>query len=743
MSRLTNFSMKNVSAVFIIMFLLFGGGLYAGSELKMESLPDFSFPIVVVQTRYVAPPQDVLDQITKPIEKELANVEGLNTISSTSSDNVSTVVLEFGQGRNLKEAKRDVESLLQNVSLPQGAERPKAMTTGFANDPVYYMAIYGENGISQAELDRVYEDTILPAFNGLKGIDHVASIGNHEAEIRIKLDAKALNAFGLAPRDVEQSIQNALQSSPAGNAKIDGQSRMVRVSGEINTVYSLEKLNVTTPKGDVLPLGKLASVSSVSESKYIARLDGKPTIAVHLYKAKSANAVQFAEGADKLIEGWKQTLPNVKFHTVYNAAADIKLSIEGMVKEGVIGALLASAMILVFLRNVRMTMIVLVSIPLSILITLLVMAPLGITLNIMTLGGIAISIGRVVDDSIVVIENIYTQLVKRQERSEDVIRFATKQVATAITSSTITTVGVFGPMALVGDTLGEIFRPFALTIVVALLASLLVSVTVIPMLAKLMVLRRKKAIPAHHEGMGSMSERYRRSLDWVLRNRIKTLLLTGLIFVVSIVSTVPFLGASFMPQSEADKLIMVEVKMPPETSFDMLDLQMKQIETIMAEAKNDNGGKTFDYVEALIGYYLNADERTENRAMFFLRAGETTDAKAAAKQLKEKIVYELPQKSTVESTVLSFGSVSTGDDFVYHLKGENELQLEKAAEAVKEKLKSYPELIGIKDSLGDKREEVEIAVDPEKSRLYGLSSAQILEMVAAWIGVKDIGDFRV
>ncbi|MCP1311718.1 efflux RND transporter permease subunit [Paenibacillus tyrfis] len=741
MSGWTNFSMKYVSAVFIILVLLVGGGTYAGTSLKMESLPNISFPIVVVQTRYPAPPKDVLDQVTKPIEKELANVEGLKGMTSTSSDNVSSIVIEFAQGRNIKEAKRDVESLLQNVSLPQGAERPKAMTTGFANDPVYYMAIYGENGMSQAELDREYEDTILPAFNALKGIDHVASIGNHQAQLNIKLDAKALLASGLTPQEVGQSIKDALKSSPAGNVKINGQSKMVRVSGDINSVYNLEKLNVTTPKGDVLPLGRLATVESVSESKFIARLDGRPTIAVHLYKAKNANAVQFAEGADKLMEGWQKTLPNVKFHTVYNAAVDIKLSIEGMLKEGAIGALLASVMILFFLRNVRMTLIVLVSIPLSIFITLLVMAPLGITLNIMTLGGIAISIGRVVDDSIVVIENIYSQLVQRQERNEDVIKYATKQVATAITSSTITTVGVFGPIALVTDTLGEIFRPFAITIVVALLASLLVSVTVIPMLAKLTVLKQKHIGSAHH-GTGRMSEWYRSSLAWSLRNRIKTLILTVMIFVVSIVTTVPFLGASFMPESAADKLIMIDVKMPPETSFETLDIQMKQIETAMSEAKNADGGKTFTYVEALIGYYLNADERTANRAMFFLRAEEATDAKAAVKEWKERIAYELPQKSVVDGTVLAFGPPTTGQDFVYNLKGEDQIYLEKAAEEIKEKLKTYPELTDIKDSLGEKKEEVEIAVDQDKARKYGLSSAQVLGMAAGWIGVDNLGEFR-
>lgn len=178
-----------------------------------------------------------------------------------------------------------------------------------------------------------------------------------------------------------------------------------------------------------------------------------------MYKTKAANAVEFADSADKLMTDWAQTLPGVKFHKIYNSANDIKDSIHGMVQEGGLGAILASVMILLFLRNIRMTLIVLVSIPLSILVTLLVMGPLGISLNIMTLGGMAIAVGRVVDDSIVVIENIYSQLQVAQQRNESVIRLATKQVSSAITSSTITTVGVFGPIGFVSGVVGEVFRP--------------------------------------------------------------------------------------------------------------------------------------------------------------------------------------------------------------------------------------------------------------------------------------------
>lgn len=741
MNKLTHFSMKNTAAVFIIMFLLFAGGLYSATSLKMESMPDISFPIVMIQTQYTAPPKDVLDQITKPIEKAVVNVEGLKNMTSTSADNFSTIVIELNQSIDPEDAKRDIEGLIQNVILPSNSERPKVLTYGFASEPVYYLAVYGENGMNQVELDRLYNDTILPSLESLDGIDHVESIGNEEAVLTIKLNANALLTYGLTPQSVGQSIRAALMSSPAGTVDVNGNTQMVRIASEFNTIYNLDNMTITTPAGDTLLLKQISTVEAISESPFKARLDGKPAIGINLYKASDANTVELADQADRLIAGWENTLPNVKFHAIYNSATDIKHSISGMIKEGLLGALLASIMILLFLRNMRMTLIVLVSIPLSILITLLVMSGLGITLNIMTLGGIAIAVGRVVDDSIVVIENIYSQLTKRQERNESVIRFATAQVANAITSSTITTVAVFGPIAFVSGILGEIFRPFAITVVVAMLSSLIVAVTVIPMLAKLLVLKQQKF--AHSDDhVGKWEMHYKNVLQWSLNHKIKTLLITGLIFIISIVGTVPFLPIAFMPESSADKMMYFEVKMPKETSFESLDSKMIEIENTMLEAKDETGEKRFNYIESLVGYSFGSEERTNYYSLVFAEVSQATDAKVAVKEWESKILYEMPKGSEVTGTLLSFGPPSGGADFQYNLKGDDQLYLEQAAVMIREKLKEYPELSNVEDSLGEKKKEVEITVDQNKARLYALSSAQVLEVVGSWIRQEQLGELR-
>jgi len=741
MIRFTEFSMKNIAAVIIMIMLLTVGGIYATGKLKVESMPDISFPVVMVNTQYTAPPKDVLEQVTKPLEKSLTGVKGLKNLTSSSADNFSQIVVELSQGTSLEDAKKDIESLVANVRLPQSAEKPKVLTFGFASQPVYYMAVYGENGMNQTELDKLYKDIIVPGFNEIQGIDHIDSIGNQEATMSIRLDASALNQYGLSPSQVSGMIQAALLSSPAGTVDFEGRTQMVRVKGQIDTVYDLDNLALTTPRGETLLLKQIAKVASITEAPFIARLDNKPAIGIHLYKTKDANAVEFGAAADKLIKGWEQTLPNVKFHAVYNAATDIQNSIDGMVKEGALGAILASVMILLFLRNFRMTIIVLVSIPLSILITLLFMSFLDISLNIMTLGGMAIAVGRVVDDSIVVIENIYSQLVKAHERKESIIKLATQQVSSAITSSTITTVGVFAPIAFVGGVVGEVFRPFALTLACALLASLLVALTVIPMMAKMMVLNQKN-LPFHDENhVGKVAGAYKSMLVWSLNHKIKTLLISGLLFVLSVVLIVPQLAMTFMPESPSDRQMIFTLQMPRDTSMDTMNAKVQQIEEQMRESKDVSGNPQFTYIESLIGYDFGS-ERVPYKATIFTEVSKDTNASEALKNYKQLFLSDMPKGSKVDGQLISFSEGGGGSDFSYSLKGDDLQNLQHAAAVIKEKMQEFPELLEIKDSLGESKMEVEVTVDQNKARVYGVNSAQVMEAVHSWTRKEDLGDIK-
>ncbi|MCS7461717.1 efflux RND transporter permease subunit [Paenibacillus doosanensis] len=744
MNRLTHFSMKNVSALFIIMILLFGSGVYATSKLKVENMPNVSFPVVMVSATYTGSPKDVMEQVTEPLEKKLANIEDLDSMSSTSSENNARVILQFKQNVDTDKKKQDVESLLQEVQLPDSAGTPKASTFGASSMPSIYLVAYAENGMSQTELDKRYEDTIKPDLESVKGIDHLDSIGVRDTSLDIELDADALNAYGLTPPQVTSALRAAVTKSPIGSVEISGNDKSARVTGDIQSVYDIEQIEITTPKGDIITLDRVAKVKAITESNFSGRLDGKPAIAMILYKTGSANAVDFSNSVEKLKEQWKQSMPNAVFKTTYDGADEIKESINGMLREGVVGALLASFMILLFLRNVRMTLIVLVSIPLSILITLLLMWELGLTLNTMTLGGMFIAVGRVVDDSIVVIENIYTTLEKAQERKESVIVLATKQVAMAITSSTLATVGVFAPIGMVSGVVGGFFRPFAITLACALLSSLLVALTVIPMLAKLLVLRGKVKHASHdQEKQGKFMTVYENVLHWSLTHRIKSLLLAALLFVGTLAATIPALGVSFLPDGKPSRTMYFVMKLPNETAFEATKEKTQELEQLLMDAKDSQGNKLFTYVEGLAGYNGNGDNRVAYAAQIYVEVNEQVDPDQVKEQAKQFILSELPAGSEVQPRGVGGGNGVSSTDFSYNLKGEDQTRLEEAAAIIKTKMEEFPELSEIEDSLSDGKTEVEIAVDQKKARAFGLTASSVRETASTWIQKQNLGDLKL
>ncbi len=744
MKAIIDFSMNKVAAMVIMIVIVFGAGAYSGSSLKVENMPEFSFPFVAITTTYQASPQDVMSQVTKPIEDKVANTPGLRMLSSSSSDNYSSIFLQFNEKVDIDKTKQDLESLVQDVSLPQSASRPKVSTFGMSSEPVYYMAMYATDSMSQAELDQLFEKEMKPRFDAVGGIDHIDAIGARKSSLDIQLDAGALAAYQLSPSDVNASIQAAVANGSVGVVKFNGNTQMTRVTGKLHSLYELKNLEIVTAAGTTVQLKDISKIEAVNESNFIARLDDKPAIGIHLYKTADTNAVEFSDAVQALIREWERTNPEVTFKTLYDSASEVKGSIKGLVKEGVLGIVLAALMILFFLRNLRMTLIVVVSIPLSILLTLVVMKYMNITLNIMSLGGMFIAVGRVVDDSIVVIESIYANLQKAQKRNESVIILAVKQVAMAISSSTLVTVGVFLPIGLVTGFIGALFRPFAITVSIALLASLLVSLTVIPMLAKLMVLNNDKATDAKEHGGGKMERWYEKTLVWSLKHKAVTLLLSGFLLIATIAGTIPFLPMGLLPYSPPPKQMNYSIQLPNDTTFASTDLQARQIEALLQDAKDESGEPQFTFVEALVGYAGDAQERVPSYLQIITEVRADADTKAVQNRYQKLILAQLPKGTEVMPGSFAEGSSGpSGPDFTYVIFGDDQKTLAQVAEQIKGKMKQFPELKEIKDNLGDGKKEVQITVDPNKARQFGLDVPRIQGLTAEWIGKSPLGDVRL
>ncbi|WP_028594272.1 efflux RND transporter permease subunit [Paenibacillus assamensis] len=742
MKSLIQFSMNKIAAMIIITAIVVGAGAFSGTSLKVENMPNISIPIIMITTPYQASPQDVMSLVTKPVEDKVANVEGLTMVSSTSNDGSSLITLQFDEKVQIDKMKQDLESLVQDVQLPNGAGRPKVSTLGFASIPAYYLAIHTKGAMSQGQLDQLVEKQLKSGFESINGIDHIDMIGARRTSLDIQLDAAALSAYGMTPDLVTDAVQSALTNGTAGIVEFNGNTQMARVQGEMNSLFSLENLEITSPTGATLLLKEISTIQAVNEANFIARMDGKPAVGVHLYKSAATNAVDFSNDANELIRSWEGLYPEVSFSKIYDSADEVRASINGLMKEGMLGIILASLMILFFLRNMRMTLIVIVSIPLSILLTFIMMHSMNVTLNIMSLGGMFIAVGRIVDDSIVVIESIYANLEKAQQRNESVILLAVKQVAMAISSSTFVTVGVFLPIAFVSGMIGGLFRPFAITVSCALLASLLVSLTIIPMMAKMMVLRSTKATSVkEHEG-GKIVDWYERVLVWSLTHRIKTLLFSGVLLILTVMFTIPNLPKDFLPESAVERQMNFTIKLPTETPFDSTNLQAQQIETLLHEAKDDKGQPLFTFVEALVGY-----RESEDRVPFALEVitevNEDADPKAVMEQYTQLIASQLPKGSEVLPGSLKEGSGESSTDFTYVIYAEDQQLLEQASAIIKTKMKEFPTLKKIKDSLGDAKTEVQITVNPAKAKRFGLEVSTVHRYVGQWLATYELGNVRL
>ncbi|MCL6460168.1 MAG: efflux RND transporter permease subunit, partial [Gorillibacterium sp.] len=477
MSFFTRFSLKNPAAVILLSLLIALGGIYASGQFKQEQLPDIAFPGLGVVTLYPgASPNEVLDTVTLPMEKMLRNIEGVKNVTSQSSNSISAFSLEFGYSVDMKEKAREVEEVLGGMKLPQGVEKPEVQKFSTGGQAIIYSSVYLQEGVPEQEMESMVKDQVVPTLQGLEGVAKVEVLGLQEDGAFIHLDAGAMAKYQITYQQVAQTLEANYVNVPLGEITLEKVKQPVFMNGGVETLEDVENL-VLIP-APIVRIGDIAEITRGNELSVISRTDAKAGVTLNVFKTADANTV---EVSDQVMAAYDEIKQEGKLGVAiqYDRATDVKESVSSMLREGGLGALFASIIILFFLRNSRATLIAVVSIPLSLLVAIIALKFFtNVTFNMMTLGGMAVATGRVVDDSIVVIENIVRRLQK-EKISKDLILSATKEVGTAITASTVTTVAVFAPMGLLGGLSGQFFRPFALAVSFSLLASLLVALTIV------------------------------------------------------------------------------------------------------------------------------------------------------------------------------------------------------------------------------------------------------------------------
>ncbi|CAN5628918.1 hypothetical protein BH24ACT22_BH24ACT22_13890 [soil metagenome] len=571
MRSIVAWCLKNKSVVILATVLLIASGAYATTQLNQELLPDIEFPAVGVATPVPGAGPDLVDeQVTQPIESAIGNVAGIESTQSTSSQGFSIVLVEFDLDTDIDEAEDELRRALDGIALPSQAAEPEINRQSASSFPIMNISLSTDNG-GLADLTEYAQDDVVPLLEEVDGTAGVDLVGGAEQEIQVNLDTEKLKEKGLPADAVVGAISGADVNAPVGDVRINGLATPVRAESQLSDVETLKQLPIgaagaaagaaptgappegapsgesgavpsgappagasgAPPSGTPPPeaqasggappepvlLKDVAEVEQVqSNISGISRTNGEPSLGLNITKDGDANTVEVSDGVRDALGEVRDEVGDEQVNIIFDSAEDVKDSVTGLVEKALIGAAVAILIILLFLRSIRATLVTAVSLPTSVLAALLFSWGDNLTLNIITLAGLTIAVGRVVDDAIVVLENSYRYVQEGYEPEEAALK-GTTEVASAITSSTLSTIAVFLPLGLVGGIVSEFFLPLSLTVAFALAASLIVAVTIIPVLVSVFIKRvpKKEKTPNSRASRRSSNRGGGGGRRWILR----------------------------------------------------------------------------------------------------------------------------------------------------------------------------------------------------------------------------------
>lgn len=743
MKGLVNFVLKNKLAVWLLTIIITVSGIYSGSKMKMESIPDISIPYLIVMGVYPgATPEQVMDEVSIPIEKAVEGLEDVKAVYSSSSSSISQIQIEYDYGIDMDEKKRKLESAIDQVALPEDVQDPTIMAISMNMMPVVVLSVSStEEDI--VELTSTVENTMLPKIEKIGGVASATINGQHIEEVEFTFNDGKMASLGLTEDDVKQMVQASDISLSLGLYEFVDSEEAIKVDGDIKTVDQLKEVLIpVTPSAEnpapFVKLGDIAKIETVGKVQSISRTNGKDAISIQIVKGQEANTVSVVNAVKDLMEEEKAAIDGLVVDISLDQAEPIEDSVFSMLEKAIFGGLFAVLIIFLFLRNFRSTIISVISIPVSILMALLVLHWLDITLNILTLGAITVAIGRVIDDSIVVVENIYRRMHLKDEklRGRALIREATIEMFKPILSSTLVTVAVFAPLIFVGGMVGELFMPFALTMTFALGASLLVAITIVPTLSH--TLFRKNLYTEekekNHKEVGKLALWYKKVLEQALNHKIITSTIAIVLLAGSLALT-PLIGFSFLGSSE-EKVMYVTYT--PKAG----ELANKTEENIAAVEKELLKRDDIDILQLSITDSENVDPSAmmmggggDGALMYLIFDPDTKDFPQVKKEI-EDYLSNIGHSGEWRSQDFDMGGFSS-NEVSYTLYSESLDDLLTAVKQVEEALKDVKNLEDITSDAEDPYVENVFKVSQEYVLQYGLTTAQII-MALSDSGSKEL-----
>jgi len=709
-------------------------GLFTLSRLQLDLLPNLEFPVVAVITSWQgADPEGVEQLVTRPVEEALELVPGIERVTSTSSQGSSLVLAEFDWGSDMRDTEQDVRKQLELTALdrlPDDAERPLVFAFDPSLSPVIFMTVNAPG--SPADVRALADETISPRLARVPGVAAAETMGGAEREIQVQLLPDWLKAFGISPTQVAMAVGAANAQSPGGLVEEGDQELGVVTRAELTELRDIQDVVVAAAGGAPVRVRDVAEVvDGAAEVDHVVRADGKPAVMLAIRKQSDANTVQVSRAIRAELAELDDDLPEgVELGILMDQAEPITMSLSNLTSTAFI-SLLATALVLVsFLRNWRTSSIVSVSIPFSMLVTFAVMDALGVTLNIISMAGLALAVGMLVDNSIVVIEHIIVVMGRGGDDRRQSAIDGTNEVVTPIVASTLTTLSVFVPVLFVPGIAGQMFRDMALTICISLFASLLVTVTLVPLLASLGLRVRpphgwERALGRLTGWVEPLGELYARRAPELI-GRPAVVLGGAIAFGVVVLATIPLLGVDFLPQNDRS-MIEFSVKTAPGSSLDATQRAFAQIEDVVADAVPEarTASVEFGNPDGILAITGNSSSQGSLRISLVPVLERSRDQQEIELDLKERF-QAIPG---VEVRAQGNPLIS-GGDVVVRIAMNDLDALRIYGNALAERLVGRDEVASVEFDLDNARTELQVTLDRDQAQRLGLNAGDVASAVA-------------
>ncbi len=718
----------------VLMFVLFAVtlGLVSLSMVKLDLYPNIEFPTIMIMTSYEGVgPEEIEKLVTRPLEEAISAVPNVKKVNSTSSPGNSVIVAECNYGTDMDFTNLKMRERIDLVkrALPTDASDPIIFKMDPSMIPIVFWGMSSPKGL--AEATRLAEDKIKPRLERIPGVASVSISGGLTREIQVLLSADKLAFYKISPDFIAQAITRENINLPGGVVNEGRNELTLRTIGEFSSVEEFKSIKITLPSGAIIPLQELAEIKDTyHQRKQLSRINGDESLMIIIMKESDANTVLVTREVRKAWNETQQQIGNqAKVYKVFEQAEFIESSLKNVTQNAVIGGLLAVLILYFFLRSVRSTLIISVAIPISIIITFAMIYFSKLTLNLVSMGGLALGIGMLVDNAIVVLESIQ----RHREEGYNALEAATNgasEVGLAITASTLTTIIVFAPVLFVEDISAQIFKEMAYTVSFSLVASLVVALTVIPTLsAKIMNFSFKqhqvKTQTNDDLRLGKIEQIYRNMLTWAINHRKRVVLFAFLTFILGIVPFFLGIKMEFMP-SIGQKEFTVGFELPLGTNLETTDSVARQIESIMR--KTPQVEMVFSIIGSSgFGFGSNSEESEKGSVYVTMEKGTEKPMEQLLEDARSALKGMPGVKITVEEE--QHGPNAGGAPIVINIEGPELEILGKLASDIENLIKSIPETREVETNWKTGRPELQLRINRERAGAYGLSASTIASTI--------------